>query len=507
MSHVATIEEHAARLNASITHRLFHGASIYVASLAIGKGFTVVLQIVLGRWLGPSNYGLYSLGYSVISLVSWIAVLGLDQGVLRYCTVYRTQDRPDKVLSTLWRALALAGVASVVTAAPLAAGSFWIAKWLFTPAFAVVLAGFAIALPFLTVIRLAGTYLQSIHDIYRMSMMQLLARPVLNIAILGVAILFGWGLKGAVGAFVLCCVSTACLGAYYIQKKRPNWNGARPTPVDHSPLLRYSLALMMVGLSYQVILRFPQVLLGHLGTSADVGVYSAGASFALAFGFMTLTFLQPAMPMMVELYETRQTEGLRRLYQSATRWTLAVVMPVFLGLCLFSGEVVLLFGKEFKGAGPILLVLSLGWLVYYGKGPGSALLEMTGRQNWDLANTAGAAVLTVIANYLAIPRYGSMGAAFATAGSTIGWALAEYVEVLVLYRISPWSKGALVNISGAAATAVFTICMRPWLAWQALALADVVVYGIFYYATLRLEPDDCVAMAAVLKRMRARVIG
>lgn len=507
MSHAATIEDRAGWLSTSITHRLFQGASIYIASLAIGKGFTVVLQIALGRWLGPSNYGLYSLGYSVISLVSWVAVLGLDQGVLRYCSVYRTQERPDKVRSTLWRALILAGGASIVTAAPLVGGSSWIAKWFFTPAFAVVLAGFALALPFLTVIRLAGTYLQSIHDIYRMCVMQLLARPVLNIAILTVPILLGWGLKGAVGAFVLCCVSTACLGAYYIQKKQPNLNGARPAGLDHSPLLRYSLALMMVGLSYQVILRFPQVLLGHLGSSAEVGVYSAGASFALAFGFMTLTFLQPAMPMMVELYEARQTEGLRRLYQSATRWTLAFVMPVFLGLCLFSSEVVLLFGSEFKAAGPVLLVLSIGWLVYYGKGPGSGLLEMTGRQNWDLANTAGAAALTIVANYVVIPRYGAMGAAFATAGSTIVWAVAEYVEVQALYKISPWSKGALVNLSGAGATAIFTICIRPWLAWKTIALADVFVYGIFYYTALRLEPDDCTAIAGVLKQVRARVVG
>lgn len=493
---------------ASITHRLFRGASIYVVALAVGKGLTVVLQVVLGRWLGPDRYGLYVLGYSVISLLFWVAVLGSDQGVLRYCALYRTQGRPDKVRSTLWRAVALAGAASVLTTAALEVGSRWIAGRFFTPSLGTVLAGFALALPFLALIRIAGTYLQSIHDIYRMSVMELLGRPVTNIVLLGIAIAMGWGLRGAVAAFVVCCVLTGALGVYYVMKRLPvKAIGETPNATDHSPLMRYSLTLMFVGLSYQLILRAPQVLLGHLGSNTEVGVYGAGASFALAFGFMTLTFLQPAMPMMVELYEAEQTEGMRKLYQNATRWTLAVVMPVFLGLSLFSGQVMRLFGRGFEGSGSVLVVLSLGWLVYYGKGPGSALLEMTGRQSLDLANTASVGVLAIVMNYLAIPRYGAIGAALATAGSIVIWALAEYLEVRLLYAISPWSTGALVNIFGAAVTATVTIWLRPSLPWQVLLLSAVFVYGAFYFVGLCLEPDDRLIVAGVLTQVRDWLAG
>jgi O-antigen/teichoic acid export membrane protein len=317
-----------------------------------------------------------------------------------------------------------------------------------------------------------------------------------------VAIGFGWGLAGAVGAYVLCCIGAAGLSAYYLAKKLP----AKPATADkilstQTPLIRYSLALMFAGLSYQVILRAPQVLLGHLSSSAEVGVFSAGASFALGFGFVTSTFLQPAMPMMVELHEARQSDGLLRLYQNSTRWTLAVVTPIFLFLCLFNSEVMRLFGRNFSAAGPILVALSLGWLIYYGKGPGGALLQMTGRQNLGLANMLSVAALTVVANYIAIPRFGALGAALATASSVGVWALAEYIEVRLLYGLSPWSSGSQRNILSAAATAAVAILLRSLLPWQALLVATLGIYATLYFG-LCLEPDDRRIIALGLTRLR-----
>lgn len=487
---------------ASTTNRLARGASIYVVWLALGKGLTVLLQVVLGRWLGPALYGLYALGYSIISLLSWVSVLGLDQGVLRFCAIHRTRDQLGELRLTLWRALETAGVASVLTATGLLLGSDVIARRFFVPSFGNVLAGFAMALPFIAVARIAGTYLQSLQDINRMSFLQLFAGPSLNIALLMLAILWDKGLIGAVETYVSCCVGTAALAAYYLVKKRPaKLEGKMAAASDALPLIRYSLALMLTGLSYQLILRAPQVLLGHLGSSTDVGVYSAGASFALGFGFMTLTFLQPALPMLVELYETRQTEALRLLYQNSTRWTLALVTPIFLLLALFNSEVMQVFGRNFRAAGPILLVMSLGWLVYYGKGPGSALLQMTGRQNLDLANTLGVAILTVAMNYFAIPRYGAMGAAIATAGCTVVWAVVEYTEVRLLYGLWPWSSGALLNILGAFVTAGVVVFLRLFLPWETCLVTAICLYGMLYFGCC-LEADDRRLMAAGLARVR-----
>jgi O-antigen/teichoic acid export membrane protein len=486
--------------HAQLTYRLARGALIYVFSLVAGKGLTVVLQVILGRWLGPAAYGLYSLGFSVITVVLWLARLGLDQGVLRYCAVYRAQSQPAKVRATLWRAIAVAMIGSVLLTVMIVANSDKIAARLFAPSFASVLALFALSMPFFAFAKIAATYLQSANEIYRMSVLQNLAQPVANLALLTGAIVLGFGLEGAVGAFVLATSGTAVLGIYYLSKTLPRpAEAAVVARTVHTPMMQYSLALMFAGLSYQIILRAPILLLGHLSSKAEVGVFSAGASFALSFGFVTVTFLQPAMPMMVELYEAKHFDGLRRLYVNASRWTLAAVVPFFLFLCLFRAEVMRLFGHKFSEGGTVLLILSLGWLIYYGKGPASAILEMTGRQNLELANMAGAAALTVATNYLAIPRYGTIGAAVATAGSIAVWALVEYLEARLIYGLSPWSPGAIRNLLVALITAAATVLLRPLLSSSVLFLVTAIFYGTLYFG-LSLEAGDGLVATTVLSQ-------
>jgi O-antigen/teichoic acid export membrane protein len=484
-----------------LARRLARGASIYVMGLLVGKGLTVVLQIMLGRWLGPAAYGLYALGYTVVALLQWVTSLGLDQGVLRYCALYRAQNRPGQVRATLRRALLLATIASAVVAALLVLTSGKIAARFFTVQFSSVLAIFVLALPCLIVTKIAATYVQSANDILRMTVLQLLARPVTNVVFLAAAIALGLGLEGAVGAYVLCAVAAAALGLYYLARTSPGPAGPR-VKTNHSPLMRYSMAMVLVGLSYQVILRISVLLLGHLATSAEVGVYSAGASFALAFGFMPLIFAQPALPMMVELYEASRLDELRELYRKVTRWTLATVLPPFLVLCLFRNEIIWLFGRNFSQGGTVLLILSLGWLIYHGKGPAGGVLEMTGRQNLEVANTAGIAALMVVANALAIPRYGALGAAVATAATIAAWAVVEYVEVRLIYGLSPWSRAARRNLLVAVITAAAAIALSPFLPWVLLFLVAGSLYSSLYLG-LCVEPEDRVVARAALDRARA----
>jgi len=323
------------------------------------------------------------------------------------------------------------------------------------------------------------------------------------VALLGGAVILGFGFEGAVGAFVLATIGSAVLGVDYLSKTLPR--SAEPAVVARTryrPLMRYSLALMFAGISYQVILRAPILLLGHFASKAEVGVFSAGATFALSFGFVTTTLLQPAMPMMVELYEAKLFDGLRRLYMNASRWTLSAVVPFFLFLCLFRAEVMRLFGQKFSTGGTVLMILSLGWLIYYGKGPAEAILEMTGLQNLVLANMLGAAVLTVVMNYLAIPRYGAIGAAVATAASIALWALAEYLEARLIYGLSPWSRGTVGILLAALVTTVVTVLLRPWVPWAILFLVAASLYGTLYFGFC-LEPEDRVITTVALGRARA----
>lgn len=479
--------------------RLAHGASIYLLGLLLGKCLALVLQIILGRYLGSASYGLYALGYSIVTIALWVGRLGLDQGVLRYCSLYRTRKQLAEVRRTFKKAAWIAILASTALAVLAVLGSGIIARKFFVPAFAPVLALFAVAMPFFAFAKLAASYLQSASQIYQMSVLENLAQPAVSVGLLVLVIGLRLGLASAVGTFVMGMAVTALLGFYYVRRAlpRPSPRGIRSN-FEYRSLMHYSLVLMLVGLSYQILLRAPILLLGHLSSKAEVGLFSAGSSLALSFAFASVTIVQPAMPMMVDLYEARDFVGLQRLYQNATRWTLAMVVPFFLFISLFRLQFMGLFGRDFNQGGTILLILSIGWLIYYGIGPADGLFGMTGRQNLQLVNLIVAAFLCITLNYLLIGRYGANGAALATAISIAVWGVIEFVEVRILYKLSPWSSATARIVSVALVTTVVALTLRPLLPWTIVFALAASVY-IFLYLRFCLEAEDRIAIVAALK--------
>lgn len=488
-----------------LSRRLAHGASVYLFGLTIGKGLVLVLQIILGRYLGSASYGLYALGYSIVTIALWVGRLGLDQGVLRYCSLYRTRKQLARVRETFKYAAWVATIASTAFAIMAALGAGMIAKRFFVPAFSPVLILFAISMPFFSFAKIAASYLQSANDIYHMSIVENLAQPAVNIGLLGFVIAFQLGLAGAVGTFVVGMVVTAALGFYYVTRALPRPDTTTiQAHFEYRSLMHYSLVLMFVGFSYQILLRAPILLLGHLSSKGEVGLFSAGASVALSFGFASVTIVQPAMPMMVDLYEARDFVGLQRLYRNATRWTLAMVMPFFLFISLFRGEFMGLFGHDFNRGGTTLLILSIGWVFYYGIGPADGLFGMTGRQHLQLANLIVAGLLCITLNWLLIGRYGANGAALATASSIATWGVIGYFEVRFLYKLSPWSSDTTRTILAALATTIVTLLLRPFLPWLLLFALAASLY-ICLYIRYCLEPEDRVAIVAALRNPTDRL--
>lgn len=486
----------------SFAGRLARGASIYVSGLFIGKALVLVIQVVLGRTLGAAAYGLYALGYSILTLMQWLGSLGLEQGVLRYCALYRSRGEDGKVTATLRKAVRVATCSSVLAVGVLWGFSRLLANRFFsTPKFAGVLAIFALALPFLVGTRIFSTFAQARHDLYRTTVLQNVAQPLSNIVFLLVAMALGYRLHGAQAAFLLGTGCSAMLGFYYVRQTLIGPAVRVPDASDHQPFFRYSLTLMLVGLSFQLILRMSGLLLGHWSDARQVGLYSAGASFALAFNFVPMVFAQPSLPLMVEFHDTGQSIELRRLYRTVTRWTLAVVVPMFLFLALFRDQVMRLFGHEFAGSGPVLGILSLGWLVYYAKGPAAGILVMTGRQNLDLVNMIGVAMLLGVGSYLVIPRYGAIGAAAVSSVAMVIWAGVEFLQMKFMYGLVPWDSAALRHLSVSAGVAGLGMYLRREFSTPLAAVLTLAAYALFY-VSLCIGHEDRLLIGTSLARVR-----
>src|SRR5260370_1877756 len=68
------------------------------------------------RGFGAGPYGLYTLGYAIVTLVSSIFNLGLDDAMVRYTSIYRGKKQPKLLRGLAIFCSALVGVAGILGA-------------------------------------------------------------------------------------------------------------------------------------------------------------------------------------------------------------------------------------------------------------------------------------------------------------------------------------------------------------------------------------------------------
>ena len=361
--------------------RLAAGVSIYTVGIGSNKLLLLAVQVLLARLLRISGYGLYSLGFNAVILLQSLALVGLDQGMLRFGAIYRTREQGGLVKGTLLSSLAVGVASSIVVSASLWIASPAISMQVFRdPNLAPMLQIFSMALPFYVIARITGSFAQSHHDIFRMTLIQQIAQPGLNLIFVAALFLLRGNLEWAAKAFVISTAFSALVGVYSVRSVFPEFFSSLRAEFQFKELLRYSLTLSAIAILYQLFWRAPSLLLGHLASASEVGLFSAAVTLASPPGFISLIFAQPFMPMMVDVYEQGNLSELDALYRTVTRWTSMVVIPGFGFLMLFRKQILTLFGRDFRRAGDILILMGLAWMIYYAKGPVAALLDMTGRR-------------------------------------------------------------------------------------------------------------------------------
>ena len=66
------------------------GAGIAFALQLFGKVIGYLLQIVLARWMGPAEYGLFNYVLAWVAVLAMVGGMGFPEAILRFVPEYRT---------------------------------------------------------------------------------------------------------------------------------------------------------------------------------------------------------------------------------------------------------------------------------------------------------------------------------------------------------------------------------------------------------------------------------
>lgn len=481
------------------------GSGLNMLGLGVSQATTFFVSLVLARWLGRSDLGVYVQAVAVLSLLQMVAMGGLHTGTMRFVAVHRGSRNPGAVLGTILlgtgSSVALGGVLGLALyfAAPLMAQSMFDEPRLIQPLRAV-----AIALPAATFTGVALGATQGFKTMRASALIGLILEPGLRLVLTVAALGIGSGVMGPMAAVVASNYIAAALSARSLARLM----GLPPAKAVYEPrkLFSFSSVSWLGSLANSGLIWTDTVILGIYLPSSDVGVYSVATRLVVLASFVQTAINSALGPRIADLYERGEHQVLDRAYRAAANWMVRLALPAFAVLILFPSDLLTIFGSGFATAGAVTALLAIGKLIDAGTGPCALMLNMSGRPLVNTLNNLVVLLMNVSLNIVLVPRFGLIGAAAAWTVSLAAVNLARVVEVRAILRMWPFGFGMVKGL-----VAAIVASIPAYLAGGAVSGIPGLVAGtavllavyLFILWLLGITAEDRLIFAALRKRVWA----
>jgi O-antigen/teichoic acid export membrane protein len=183
----------------------------------------------------------------------------------------------------------------------------------------------------------------------------------------------------------------------------------------------------------QIVLQRLDILLvaAFLGPQ-QAAVYTAASRFLVVGQMGNQAVSMAAQPRLRAALSRGDTDGARRIYQTATGWLILLNWPLYLLAMVLADALMRVFGPGYGAGRPVVVLLAAAMLVATACGMVDMVLSMGGRSAWNLGDNVLALGVNVTLNLVLIPAIGILGAA-------VSWAAAILVNnLLPLAQITRW---------------------------------------------------------------------
>lgn len=411
----------------------------------VGKLFEFVIRFIFGiliaRFVGVEQYGLYTLGITVSLIASNMAMLGLQTGMVRFLPPAIRENDEDSI----------AGIIQVCVGFPfLFSLLLGIGLFLLSGTFATLLFHDTRMIPLLRIVSFLVPLdtLASMAYVITISFKQPkysvitdnIISPLLKLLLALAFLSLGWSIKGVLISQVLASASALAVLIYFVNALVSLRRALRSTKRFTSKLFRYSLPVYLGWMVNTLRSTFSTLVLGFLGLTTGVGLYTAASRFSLIGSMFYISVGNISTPIIADLHSLGKTSQLKAYYQTTTRWLIMFNIPIFLTSFLFAKPLLWIFGDDFTAGATSMMILAIGTLFYTGTGVGANILDMTDHPKVNTINSIIMVVVTIVLNIIFIPLWGVVGAAIASSASTVIVNLICMVEVWRLLGMQPYNS-------------------------------------------------------------------
>ena len=402
---------------ASLTKRL--AGTIFIIRV-ISAALAYLSQILLARWMGGSDYGVYVYVWTWVLLLGSMMDFGISASAQKIIPEYRACREHELLRGFLsgsrWMTFAVSALISVLLAIVVDGLSPWIDANAIAPLFIG-----CITLPAFVVANTQDGIARS-HDWMRLGLMpQFIVRQSLIIGFTAGAFALGFDLGATLAMLAsAAAVWIAMIGQTIVLNRRLGHH-IKPGPkaYDFRGWLAISLPILMVE-GFYLLLSYTDVLvLQQFRSSEEVGVYFAVVKTLALVSFIHYAMSATTAHRFAEYHASGDRARLSAYVAHAIKWTFWPSLAATILLLAMGKPLLWLFGPQFVVGYDIMFVAAIGLVVRSAIGPVERLLNMLGHQHICALAYALAFAMNVVLCVALVPRFGGHGAAAATSISLV----------------------------------------------------------------------------------------
>lgn len=258
---------------------------------------------------------------------------------------------------------------------------------------------------------------------------------------------------------------------------RPSWQWHLPPQAQK--IVQYSLLIFLSGAAASFILDIDKAMLLTF-SKEEVAYYSVAIYIAAVIEAPGRALFQIISPIVAEALNKKNNKQVQRLLQKSSTLLLVISGGLFLLIQLNVADFYNLIQPEYKAAMFAVQLVSLGKLYSMSTGCMNQIISNSDYYPYVLFFSVTAAVLAILLNMFAIPRYGLMGAAYATLAVLI---CINSLKVTLLWwkmKMQPYSMDSLQVIGAVVLTYLLaTIITLPFSPVVNIVIQSMLIGGVY----------------------------
>jgi O-antigen/teichoic acid export membrane protein len=466
--------------------RVIRGGAVRASGYGVSVLLAAVTSVLLLRHLGVEDFGLYGVVAALLGIVASLTEGGLSIVGSRDLALLPRGERRGELLGNLVMLRVALTTAGVLAAAVLALAAGYddvVVAGTLLAGLGVLLLNVQVTMSLPLRVELRMGAVTGVEVLNQAATCALVAALV----VAGAPLAAFFGVQVAVGALAVV-VTVALVGA---AAARPRATGA-----VLRPFVREALPLAAAVAMNVVYLRLLVVLVSLLATEVATGLFATSFRvFEMLVGLPTLvlSIALPALAVHVADDRARFAYGFQRLTE------VALVAGLFQAVVVASvaePAIVLLYGEEYRGAGPLLAIQAWALVpLFLGQAWTLGLVALR-RQTGVAAANALALAFVLAAGGALVAAYGAKGAAVASVATEAVLALALLVLVLRADRDVAPRLGFVWRPAAAAVAALAPVVALDASGWVEAPLAA----GAFAAVALAVRAVPAEVLPALLGR-------